>query len=108
VVLCTPKSEPSEDGSEPLSAAELAAWAKDLRKLVERGSPQQRKALLRNLVQELKVMSGRRIEPTYKIPALVRAPEGQVEVRGVEPLTSAVRRQRSTTELHPRNTQIIS
>jgi hypothetical protein len=25
-----------------------------------------------------------------------------VEVRGVEPLTSAVRRQRSTTELHPR------
>ncbi len=27
---------------------------------------------------------------------------GLVEVRGVEPLTSAVRRQRSTTELHPR------
>ena len=28
-----------------------------------------------------------------------------VEVRGVEPLTSAVRRQRSTTELHPRTLQ---
>ena len=28
-----------------------------------------------------------------------------VEVRGVEPLTSAVRRQRSTTELHPRAQQ---
>jgi hypothetical protein len=29
----------------------------------------------------------------------------RVEVRGVEPLTSAVRRQRSTTELHPRAPQ---
>jgi hypothetical protein len=70
--------------------------------LLDEGSPQQRKALLRQLVKELKVTGPRRVEPTYKVPALVRAPGRQVEVRGVEPLTSAVRRQRSTTELHPR------
>jgi hypothetical protein len=34
-----------------------------------------------------------------------RAGKVAVEVRGVEPLTSAVRRQRSTTELHPRSWQ---
>ncbi|MGH3118321.1 MAG: hypothetical protein ACRDQ2_14660, partial [Gaiellales bacterium] len=32
--------------------------------------------------KELRVMSREEILPTYKIPALVRAPEGQVEVRG--------------------------
>jgi hypothetical protein len=41
-------------------------------------------------------MSREEILPTYMVPALVRAPEGQVEVSGFEPPTSAVRRQRST------------
>lgn len=39
---------------------------------------QQRKALFRLLVKELRVMSGEAIVPTYKIPALARPPEGQV------------------------------
>ncbi len=41
------------------------------------GTVQQREALFRLLVKELRVMSREEILPTYKIPALVRAPEGQ-------------------------------
>jgi hypothetical protein len=41
--------------------------------------PQQKKALMRLRVKELCVMSRKEILPTYKIPALVRAPEGQVD-----------------------------
>jgi hypothetical protein len=36
------------------------------------------------------------IIPTYRVPALVRAPGDQVDLRGVEPLTSPVRGVRST------------
>lgn len=46
------------------------------------GTTQQRKALFRLLVKELRVMSREEILPTYKIPALVRTPEGQVDLRG--------------------------
>ncbi|MGH9890802.1 MAG: hypothetical protein ACREA0_02205, partial [bacterium] len=84
--------EAAENTSEPLTAAEIKGWALELRRLLQEGSPQQRKALLRKLVTELKVTGARRVEPTYKVPALVRAPGHQVEVRGVEPLASAVRR----------------
>jgi site-specific DNA recombinase len=86
----------SRDSSEPLGAEEIAEWAMDLRRLLESGSAQQRKALLRKLIHEIKVMSGRHIEPTYKVPALVRAPGRQVDLRGFEPLASALPRQRST------------
>jgi hypothetical protein len=49
-----------------------------------RGSatPKQRKALIRLLIKELRVMSRKEILPTYKIPALVRAPGGQVDLAG--------------------------
>ena len=70
--------------------------AQDLPGMLLAGSAQQRKALLRKLIKELRVMSRDEIVPTYKIPALVRAPMGQVEPRGFEPLTSALRTQRST------------
>jgi site-specific DNA recombinase len=87
---------PSHELSEPLTAEEMAGWAIDLRQLLESGSAQQRKGLLRKLIHEIKVMSRQRIEPTYKVPALVRAPGRQVELRGVEPLTSCLPSTRST------------
>lgn len=88
--------EGAEEFSEPLAAEEIAAWALQLRELLEAGSPQQRKALLRRLVKSLKVTGARRVEPTYIVPALVRAPGRQVDLRGFEPLASALPRQRST------------
>ena len=73
-----------------------ARGRRDLGTLLRAGTVQQRKALFRLLVKQPCVMSREEIVPTYTIPALVRAPEGQVEVSGLEPPTSAVRRQRST------------
>jgi len=77
----------------------MVAGAKgpELRRLLEEGSPQQRKALLRKLVKELRVTGSRRVEPTYKVPALVRAPGRQVELTGVEPVTSCLPSTRSTS-----------
>jgi hypothetical protein len=56
----------------------VAEWAKDLGTLLRAGSAQQRKALFRLLIKELRVMSRVEIRPTYRVPALVRAPDGQV------------------------------
>jgi site-specific DNA recombinase len=80
-----------EAGPDGLSAAptanDVAEWAQDLQRLIEKATPQQKKALMRLLVKELRVMSRKEIVPTYKIPALVRAPEGQVVPRGFEPVS---------------------
>jgi site-specific DNA recombinase len=86
----------AEDASDAPSAFDVTKWARDLGTLLRAGTSQQRKALFRLLVKELRAMSREEILPTYKIPALVRAPEGQVEVSGFEPPTPAVRRQCST------------
>ena len=72
----------AEGASEAPSAVDVSEWARDLGTLLRSGTPQQRKALFRVLVKELRVMSRERILPTYKIPALVRAPEGQVDLAG--------------------------
>src|SRR5215211_3174525 len=74
----------AEGLSEAPNAADVADWARDLGTLLRAGTAQQRKALFRLLVKELRVVSREEILPTYKIPALVRAPEGQVEVGGIE------------------------
>jgi len=78
-------------GLESLSAAptadDVAEWARDLRLQFESATPQQKKALIRLLVREIRVMSRKEIRPTYKIPALVRAPEGQVVPTGFEPMS---------------------
>jgi hypothetical protein len=42
---------------------------------------------MRLLVKELRVMSREEIRPTYKIPAVVRAPDSQVGTTGFEPAT---------------------
>jgi hypothetical protein len=49
-----------------------------------RATPQQKKALIRLLVKELRVMSRKGIRATYKTPALVRASKGQVVPTGFE------------------------
>ncbi len=72
--------EDQTNDSDPLSASEIAAWAESLRQLLASGSAQRRKALLRKLVHELKVTSRQLIEPTYKVPALVRAPGHKVDL----------------------------
>ena len=72
----------ADGASETPTAVDVAERAKDLCTLLRAGTAQQRKALLRLLVKELRVMSRDEILPTYKIPVLVRAPEGQVEVTG--------------------------
>ena len=82
----------AEQSSEALSPIDVTEWARDLGALLRAGSAQQRKAVFRLLVKELRVMSREEIRPTYRVPALVRAPDGQVEVSGFEPPTSAVRR----------------
>lgn len=90
-------SGPGDDDDAGLVTAEdLAKWAQDLPDLLLAGSAQQRKALLRKLIKELRVISRHEIVPTYKIPALVRAPLDQVELRGFEPLASAMPWRRST------------
>ena len=74
----------------------VAEWAQSLDVALYSGSAQQRKALIRKLVKELRVMGRDEIIPTYRVPALVRAPGDQVDQRGFEPLTSPVRGVRST------------
>lgn len=83
--------EPVYEPSEAISAADVAQWAKQLPHLLTSGSPQQRKALMRNLVKENRVMSRDEIVPTYRIPPLVREVSGSVDQSGVEPPTSPVR-----------------
>jgi site-specific DNA recombinase len=87
----------AEGVPEAPSAVDVTEWAKDLGTLLRAGTAQQRKALLRLLVKELRVMGREEILPTYKIPALVRAPEGQVDPRGFEPLTFWLPARRSTS-----------
>ena len=69
-----------------LIAPELVAeWATTLDVALYSGTAQQRKALIRKLVKELRVMRRDEIVPTYRVPALVRAPGDQVELPGIEP-----------------------
>src|SRR5918911_642249 len=77
--------EHEEEASTPPSPEIIAQWARNLDTLLRSGSAQQQKALIRKLVKELLVMGHDDIIPTYRIPALVRAPGDQVELPGIEP-----------------------
>jgi hypothetical protein len=85
---CSLAWKASEDASGP-PAIEVAERASDPGTLLRAGTAQQRKALFRLLVKELRVMSRDKIPPTYRIPALVRASDGPVDPRGLgtTPLT---------------------
>jgi hypothetical protein len=55
----------------------VAEWAQTLDVALYSGSAKQKKALIRKLVKELRVMSRDEIIPTYRVPALVRPPGDQ-------------------------------
>lgn len=78
------------------TADEIAHRAAALPDLITAGSAQQRKALMRKLVKEIRVMGRDEIVPTYRIPALIRAPQGWVDPIGIEPTTSSMPWKRST------------
>ncbi len=78
-----------EEAETPPTPALVAEWAQSLDVALYSGSAQQRKALIRKLVKELRVMGRDEIIPTYRVPALVRAPGDQVDPAGIEPATSA-------------------
>jgi site-specific DNA recombinase len=71
--------------------AGLAGLADQLDQLIATGSPEQAKELLRLLIKEIRVHDRRRIVPTYRVPAAVRATPRKVELAGLEPATSWVR-----------------
>jgi chromosome segregation ATPase len=75
----------------PLDSATLASLADQLEAIVANENPEQAKELLRLLVKDIQVHDRRRIIPTYRIPAAVRAIPRKVELAGLEPATSWVR-----------------
>ncbi len=55
--------------------------------------PARSKALLGQLIEEVRVVSRADVRVTYRVPPEVRLPDGMVEMRGLEPLTPAMRTQ---------------
>ena len=54
-------------------------------------APERSKALLAQLIEEVRVVSAADVRVTYRVPPEVRLPDGMVEMRGLEPLTPAMR-----------------
>ena len=75
----------------PPDSAALGGLAAQLEAIVADQNPEQAKELLRLLVKDIQVHDRRRIIPTYRIPAAVRATPSKVELAGLEPATSWVR-----------------
>lgn len=76
--------------------AELDATANALEDAIRQGNPEHTKALLRVLIQELRVNSRAEILPTYRVATpMVCATTTSVELAGLEPATSWVRSRRS-------------
>ena len=88
-----------EEGARPpaaVSADDLAAVADQLERVIAEASPEKAKALLRLLIQELKVNGRSEILPTYRVVApSVCATSDQVERTGIEPVTSGLQSRRS-------------
>ena len=61
--------------------------------------PARSKALLAQLIEEVRVVSGQDVRVTYRVPPEVRLPDGMVEMRGLEPLTLRCERSALPTEL---------
>jgi hypothetical protein len=62
----------------PPNAAALAGLADQLDEILANQSPEQAKELLRLLIKEIRVHNRRRIVPTYRVPAAVRAMPSKV------------------------------
>jgi hypothetical protein len=71
--------------------ADLTAVADQLEHVLAEGEPQNAKALLRLLIQELRVDGRAQIQPTYRLvtPAVCATSE-KVEHAGIEPATSGL------------------
>jgi hypothetical protein len=54
-------------------------------------APERSKALLAQLIEEVRVVSVADVRVTYRVPPEVRLPDGMVEMMGLEPLTPAMR-----------------
>ncbi len=74
----------------PPDGAALRRLADQLEAIVANESPEQAKELLRLLVKEIQVHDRRRIIPTYRIPAAVRAIPRKVGGTGLEPVTPSL------------------
>jgi site-specific DNA recombinase len=74
----------------PPDAAALAGLADQLDVILANESPEQAKELLRLLIKEIRVHNRRRIVPTYRVPAAVRAIPSKVGGTGLEPVTSSL------------------
>jgi len=84
-------STPHAEAQSP-TAAELAAVADQLETLLTRGEPQKAKALIRELVAELKVNGKTEILPSYYLATpVVCATSEKVGGTGLEPVTPACR-----------------
>jgi site-specific DNA recombinase len=74
----------------PPDAAALAGLADQLDEILATESPEQAKDLLRLLIKEIRVHNRRRIVPTYRVPAAVRAMPPKVGGTGLEPVTPSL------------------
>jgi site-specific DNA recombinase len=74
----------------PPDAAALAGLADQLDEILATESPEQAKDLLRLLIKEIRVHNRRRIVPTYRVPAAIRAIPSKVERAGLEPATPSL------------------
>jgi site-specific DNA recombinase len=75
----------------PTDMTALAGLADELDEILANESSEQAKELLRLLIKEIRVHNRRRIVPTYRVPATVRAIPSKVELAGLEPATPWVR-----------------
>jgi hypothetical protein len=84
-------SRPSAREAYTPTAADLAAIADQLDRLIARAEPQQAKAFLRHLIAELKVNGRGEILPTYRVATpTVCATSEKVGAPGIELGTSRV------------------
>ncbi|MGH2779933.1 MAG: recombinase family protein [Thermoleophilaceae bacterium] len=74
----------------PPDTSALVGLADQLEQIIATGNPEQAKELLRLLVKEIRVHNRRRIIPTYRVPATVRAIPSKVGVTGLEPVTPSL------------------
>ncbi len=74
----------------PPDGAALAELANQVETIVASESPEQAKELLRLLIKDIQVHDRRRIIPTYRIPAAVRAIPRKMGGTGLEPVTPSL------------------
>ena len=85
------KDQPSHDGDGPGETLSSVPAARHRVGKPPELPPERSKALLAQLIEEVRVVSAADVRVTYRVPPEVRLPDGMVEMRGLEPLTPAMR-----------------